>query len=63
MRVDPLVLPRHFPDADDDLTSRKSPGRRSSSASSFLIHVRDLTQQLEQVQGANYKSMTQLNSA
>ena len=55
MCVGPLVLPRRFPDADDDLTGQKSAGQRSSSTSSILIRVRDLVQQLEQVQGANCK--------
>ena len=37
------MLPCIFHDAGDDLTGRKSAGRRSSSASSVLIGVEDLT--------------------
>ena len=41
--------PRIFPDIGDDLTGQNSAGQWSSSASSILIRVRDLAQQLEQV--------------
>jgi len=42
MRVDPLVLPRHFPNAGDNLIGQKSADRWSSFASSVLIGVEDL---------------------